>query len=227
MLCGAVLIAVVALYRSPPAIAAPSGDSDGRRGLRRREAFPVVAAGAIWGVFNVGLVVFFSFTPALLTEQGLSLVEAGTLVSLGLWASIPALPLGGWLAERSGYPKAAILIFSVGAGVLLLLLIQAQLPAVLCLLLGIVIGPPAGAIMALPAQVLSPPRRALGFGIFYTVYYATMTIGPPLAGWCRDHWQTASAAILFGVALYGSIPFLFLAFYAFARSPSTADSGVF
>ncbi len=227
LLCGAVLIAVVALYRSPPAIAAPLGRSaDGRGGLRLRDVFPVVAAGAIWGVFNVGLVIFFSFTPALLTEQGLSLVAAGTLVSLGLWASIPALPLGGWLAERSGHPKAAILIFSVGAGVLLLLLIHMQLPAVLCLLLGIVIGPPAGAIMALPAQVLSPPRRALGFGIFYTVFYAAMTIGPPLAGWCRDHWQTASAAMLFGVALYWSIPFLFLAFYAFARA-STARSGVF
>lgn len=230
LLCGAVLIAVVALYRPPPAtMAAPSAGSDnGRRGLRPRDMFPVVAAGAIWGVFNVGLVIFFSFTPALLTAQGLSLVEAGTLVSLGLWASIPALPLGGWLAERSGHPKAAILVFSVGAGILLLLLLQGQLAALLCLLLGIAIGPPAGAIMALPAQVLTPPRRALGLGIFYTVYYAIMTVGPPLAGWCRDHWQSAAAPMLFGVTLYWSIPFLLLAFYAFARaSTAAARSGVF
>jgi MFS family permease len=228
MLCGAAVIAVVALYRPPLASVAPVDDGDGRRGLRWRETLPVVAAGVMWGVFNVGLVIFFSFTPALLTDHGLGLVEAGTLVSLGLWVSIPALPLGGWVAERAGYPNAAIIVFSVGAGVILLGLIYGPLPALLCALLGIVIGPPAGAIMALPAQVLSPRRRALGLGVFYTVYYVIMTIGPLVAGWCRDHWHAASAAVLFGVALYWSIPLIFLAFYAFARaSPplsTTVDS---
>jgi MFS family permease len=227
-LCAAALVLVLALYRAPPAVmTTPSlvDESTGRGALPLGEALPAAAAGAIWGVFNVGLIVFFSFTLALLTEHGLSLIKAGTLVSLGLWAGMPSLPIGGWLAERSGHPRAAIVLFSAGAGVILLLLIYAPLPAVLCALLGLFIGPPAGAIMALPAEVLSAQRRALGPGVFYTVYYIAMAIGPLFAGWCRDHWQTAAAAILVGAALYWSILPMFAAFYLCARAPASVTRG--
>ena len=66
-----------------------------------REILSVSTAGLAWGVFNVGLVIFFSFTPDLLTTQGWSAVDAGSLVSLGLWVSILSLPLGGYLTERN------------------------------------------------------------------------------------------------------------------------------
>jgi MFS family permease len=209
VLCAVAMALVLVLYRPPPTTKTLSPLSvriKESKALPLREVLAIAAAGGIWGVFNVGLVVFFSFTPALLAERGLSLVSAGALVSLGLWASMPSLPLGGWLAERSGHPRAAIILFSVASGIVLLLLTYGPFPALLCALLGICIGPPAAAIMALPAQVLSPQQRALGLGVFYTVYYVAMAVGPFFAGLCRDHWHTASAAIFFGVALYWSIP---------------------
>jgi MFS family permease len=160
-------------------------------------------AGLLWGALNVGLVVFFSFTPPLLVEHGRQLVEAGSLTSLGLWVSILSLPLGGYLTERSGRPDLSIVVFCSAAAIVLCLLAVAPWPAALCLLVGVLIGPPAGAIMALPTRALSSPNRAVGLGMFYTAYYVAMAIGPGLAGLLRDEFRTAGAALVFGGGLFG------------------------
>jgi MFS family permease len=36
--------------------------------------------------------------------------------------------------------------------------------------------------MSLPARALQPATRAIGMGIFYTVYYAAMMLGPVIGG---------------------------------------------
>ena len=66
-------------------------------------------AGLTWGTFNVGLVIFFSFTPTLLMTRGLSTADASSVVSLGLWVSILSVPLGGYLTERVGLHQATVL----------------------------------------------------------------------------------------------------------------------
>jgi MFS family permease len=211
--CAVAVVLVVAFYREPPHAAA-ARQVPASAGATRlwAEMVPASLAGAMWGTFNLGLVLFFSFTPGLLLEQGLAPASASALVSLGLWVSMASVPLGGWLAERSGYPQASIIVFSLASAIVLLLLAYGAAPAVLCALMGLTIGPPAGAIMALPAAILAPHRRAFGLGIFYTTYYAAMAVGPAMAGWCRDHWQTAAAAILFGAIAYVAIVPLFLLF---------------
>ena len=47
--------------------------------------------------------------------------------------------------------------------------------------LGIVCGLPAGAVMSLPARVLAAETRAVGMGIFFTVYYVGMFVAPGAA----------------------------------------------
>jgi predicted MFS family arabinose efflux permease len=213
-LCAVASVLVVAFYREPPGAVGAVRTAPPRQSalLVWHEIVPAGLAGAMWGAFNVGLVVFFSFAPGLLVEHGLALAGAGALVSLGLWSSMASLPLGGWLVERSGQQQASIVVFNVATAVILLLLIDGAAPAMLCALMGVVIGPPAGSIMALPAAILSPSRRAFGLGIFYTIYYGAMALGPPIAGWCRDHWHTAAAALLFAVTVYLAILPLFLLF---------------
>jgi predicted MFS family arabinose efflux permease len=211
--CAVAALLVVAFYREPPhAAAARPAPASAAATLLWRDMVPVSLAGVMWGVFNVGLVIFFSFTPGLLVEHGLTPAGAGALVSLGLWVSMVSLPPGGWLAERSGYPQASIIVFSIATAIVLLLLVYGSAPAVLCALMGLTIGPPAGAIMALPAAILPPARRALGLGVFYTAYYGVMAVGPAMAGWCHDHWQTAASAILFGAIAYLAIVPMFLLF---------------
>ena len=71
-------------------------------------------------------------------------------------------------------------------------------PIVLFIFLGLIFGPPAGIIMALPAQVLHPENRAVGMGLFYSCYYGGMMALTSLAGYSRDLTQNAVTPILFG-----------------------------
>jgi predicted MFS family arabinose efflux permease len=223
-LCGAGLVLVVGLYRAPAAAVRAGAEITAYRGpgsLPPRNAVLVALAGLIWGIFNVGVVLFFSFVPPLLVEHGHPFIEADRLTSIGLWVSMATLPVGGYLAERTGRPDRAIFLFSAGAGAALLLLIVLPIPASLCALFGILLGPPAGGIMALPARALGAANRAVGLGVFYTAYYVVMTAGPPIAGHVRDGRGTA-AAVAFGGALFLSVPpllALFLKLIATAPAP--------
>ena len=84
--------------------------------------------------------------------------------------------------------------------------------------LGIVCGLPAGAIMSLPAQVLQPATRAVGMGIFFTVYYAGMFAAPALAGWLAGKVGTASIAFDVGAGALAIATLLALAFPRLAKS---------
>ncbi len=57
---------------------------------------------------------------------------------------------------------------------------------------------PAGRpIMSLPARVLQPATRAIGMGIFYTVYYGTMMLGPVVGGRLRQMGRQCGGGVRF------------------------------
>jgi len=70
-------------------------------------------------------------------------------------------------------------------------------PLIMLAVIGMVVGPAAGIIMALPARVLRPESRSLGMGIYYTWYYIGMSVLPGIAGWSRDLSGIAAAPLLF------------------------------
>jgi MFS family permease len=201
-LCGVALLLMTALYRSPGK-AGTSAPSSGSYILSAGEFVPTIIAGALWGFFNVGLVLFFSFAPVLFIEQMRSNVEASAMASIGLWVSIITVPLGGYVVDRLGHPDRVIVLFSMVTAAALAALPLGIVPAMFCLIFGAALGPPAGAILALPSRVLRPENRAVGLGYFYTVYYIAMAFGPALAGYLRDVFGTASASILLGAAFFG------------------------
>ena len=82
---------------------------------------------------------------------------------------------------------------------------QGIAPEALCVAFGVIAGIPAGALMALSAQALSADSRGPGLGIFYTWYYAGMTVGPALAGWTRDISGSTAAPVILGAALLGGV----------------------
>jgi len=90
---------------------------------------------------------------------------------------------------------------------------------VLSAILGIVLGPPAAAIMALPARALSLKNRASGLGLFFTVHYALIALGPVIAGYLRDLSGTAAAAIFFGAACFVAVLPLQLLFERLCKGP--------
>jgi predicted MFS family arabinose efflux permease len=67
-------------------------------------------------------------------------------------------------------------------------------------------------MLSLPARVLAPSTRAIGMGIFYTLYYATMMLGPAVGGACAKWSGGAAGAFDFGAAMVLACPVLLWGF---------------
>jgi predicted MFS family arabinose efflux permease len=220
-LCGLALLLVTTLYRYPPASAsAPRTKS--RTLPPRRVLAPLVAAGTGWGFLNLGFVLFFSFAPLMLVEQGVPSQGAASWAGAALWISMVSIPVGGLAVQRSGMPDAAVFLFCCAAAAVLALMPTGAFPLLLCILFGLLLGPPPGAVMAQPARVLAPADRAAGLGIFYACYYALLAAGPALAGLLRDHTGTAAAPVLLGALMFLAVPVCTLAFRALAPAHPAA-----
>jgi hypothetical protein len=71
--------------------------------------------------------------------------------------------------------------------------------------LGLLGGLPAGPMLSLPTR---PETRAIGMGVFYTLYFATMMLGPIIGGACAKWTGSASAAFDFGAVVLVACPLL-------------------
>jgi predicted MFS family arabinose efflux permease len=198
------------LYRPPPSDHAAASTT--KAGLDRLTVLAVIAAGLIWGLFNIGFAVIFSFGPSMLVERGWSIASAGSAISIVLWVAVFSVPFGGFLADRTGRPQTILVVASLVFAGLMILLPRTDAVFLTVAALGLISGQPAGPIMSLPARVLQPPTRAIGMGLFFTMFYGAMMLGPVVAG-SLAKW-TGSAAIAFdlGAAAILLCPLLLWAF---------------
>jgi MFS family permease len=180
--------------------------------LDRNAAVAVIAAGLIWGLYNVGFAVIFSFGPSMLVERGWSIAGAGSAISIVLWLAVVSVPLGGLLADRTGRPELILTAGCIVFAVLMVALPRSGAVVLTVTALGLISGQPAGPILSLPARVLAPATRAIGMGIFYTLYYATMMLGPVVGGACAKWAGSAGAAFDFGAAVLLMCPVLLWGF---------------
>jgi len=209
-------IALITLYRPPPG-ATISASSSGRPDPLALLA--VVVAGTIWGLYNVGFAMIFSFGPSLLAERGWSIAAAGSAISVVMWLSVISVPSGGYLADR-GKPFVLTIAASLAVAALLAWLTRSDAVITILVLIGLVGGIPAGPIMSLAARVLAPETRAIGMGVFYTLFYAAMMLGPAIAGRLAKSAGTAAAALDLGaLAVLACPPLMWL----FERIVSVRD----
>jgi len=209
--CGVVLLAI--LYQ-PPADVAAVPMVRGR--LDRSAATAVIAAGLIWGLFNIGFAIIFSFGPTMLVERGWSIATAGSTISIVLWIAVASVPSGGFLADRTKRPQFILVAASIVFAALMIALPRSGAVIATVVAIGLVSGLPAGPIMSLPARVLQPATRAIGMGLFFTVYYAAMMLGPVIGGACAKWTGSAAAAFDFGAAMILLCP---LILWGFNRIP--------
>jgi len=210
---GIVLLAI--LYRPPTDVAVASTTAPSR--LDRNALLAVIAAGLIWGLFNVGFAVIFSFGPAMLVEHGWSIAEAGSTISIVLWISVMSVPLGGFLADRTGRPASIVVASALLTASLMVLLPRSGQVLLIVVALGLISGLPAGPIMSLPARVLQPQTRAIGMGVFFTVFFACMMLGPVIGGACAKWAGSAAAAFDFGAAMILLCPLVLWGFNRIAH----------
>jgi predicted MFS family arabinose efflux permease len=195
------LVVVAATYRSAQV---KSGGTSQVLKPSLGEIGMVLVAGAIWALYNAAFVTAISFVPLYLNSTGMAPAGAASLIGIGLWAAIAANPLGGVLADRLRKPTllivACVLIW--GLGQLLVIPWAGSLPLLLALMIATwFIGTlPPGPIVALASEVLRPQSRSAGMGIYYTLLYVGLALGPVLAGFVTDFTGDPAAPVyLIGV----------------------------
>jgi predicted MFS family arabinose efflux permease len=208
-LIGFGIVVLAAGYRPPPNPVTAAATS---APLDRGAIVAVIVAGLIWGLFNVGFAVIFTFGPSMLVERGWSISAAGSTISIVLWLSVFSVPSGGFLADRTKRPQSILVAGAILVAILMLTLPRSGAVVLIVIALGLISGLPAGPIMSLPARVLAPATRAIGMGVFYTVYYAAMMLGPVIAGAYAKWSGSAAAAFDFGALMVLACPLMLWGF---------------
>lgn len=191
------LLLMLVLYRDAPG----AGSGPARAPLAGHELRLSVSAGFAWGCFNASLVTIIAFGPGLLVARGAALGDAGRIVSLAIWLTMLSVPLGGFITDKLGRPTLLIVGGSLLAALVTLLIPVLSPPVLAFCLVGLAIGAPPGALMALLPKALPAERLATGFGVFYTLFYAMMALTQPAAGLVRDLAGDPAAPIVFAAAV--------------------------
>jgi len=207
---GGVLFA--ARYQAPQASANAAAAGPSEAG--KLPLVEVLLSGLVWALYNTALAMVFSFGPAMLSARGWSLSEAGLTTGLYTFLIAVSVPLGGILADRTGRPNQIIVYSMAGFGLLLVALPYVPLGIVLIafVIMGLISGLPAGPIMTLPSRVLPPEARALGMGVFFTVYYAVFMVAPSFAGLIAEITGDIRMTMVLGAAMLAAALAAFVAF---------------
>lgn len=182
------------------------------QGLGQRDLSFALSAGVVWAGFNAGVGIVFSFGTALLTDTGLTPDSAARQTSLVLWTLALVAPFGGFLSDRFGRPEHLIGIGLSGLAVLILLAGMLDGHWLILVLIGCFAALVAGPAMSLPAKSLSEDGKALGMGVFFTIYYIAFLAAPPLAGWIAEARNALQGAFWVGAGIE-CIALIGLAFY--------------
>ena len=188
ILCALAFFLVFSIYSNPTDTSETTKGSfvSTKVKLTNYEIWGVFLSGCVWCLYNIAFILPLSFGPEYLVTKGIAITSAGSTVSLTSWLIIPALPMGAWIAERIGRPDSTIIATFVAAASFIWMIPISNFYIIIFAALGLVFGPAGGLIMALPSQVLSKENRAIGMGIFFTIYYFGMAILPVIAGYVQD-----------------------------------------
>ncbi len=193
----AALVGFLATYRDSPNQAALA-ESAARP--NRPEVIQALRIGWVWASVNGGFLITLGFAPAFLIDHGADAVQAGILVGFAAIASIPFIPLGGFLADRFNWRSELVYGGSFAwAAMMLVVVMLADWPLWAGLALAaasMASAPAAGPIVSAAGEIGRPEVRARIFGIFYSVFYAGSVIAPALAGWVIDSTGTLTAGML-------------------------------
>jgi len=200
-------------YRQPAAVASqPRGFS----WPTKRECLLVVIAGAIWSAYTSGYSGYTSYVPSTLAARGESLAMIGLVLVIATWGNVPATMLGGGLVARFG----GLRIFLIANAALVIGMAGTALTGGAigwAFLVGILGSIHPGVIMAVGTLSARPENRAVGMGLFYTVYYLGGTVGPMLCGYAADRIGGAEGGVLAAAAISAVTVPLFLLHRKLAR----------
>jgi MFS family permease len=194
---GIALVVFLASFRPSPHVAA-APDRFSLPSLR--ECLLVAIAGLMWSAYTAGYAGYFSYVPSTLARRGAGLALTGLVVTIAAWGNTPATLFGGGLAGRFG-GFGILLIGTLGlafgtAGTALV-----NEPVLWSVLVGIVGSIHPGVIVTVGTLSTRQEHRAVGMGIFYSLYFAGGTVGPALCGRVADLYGSPAGGLLAAAAI--------------------------
>lgn len=183
-LAGISLALVLALYRPAPGAAPPGRPR--LSALAPGDGLRLALSAGAWTAYNVAFGVLVAFLPALFVARGLDVAAAGALTALQTAAFVVSIPASGWLIERTGRPTTVATLGVLAWAACIAAVRAGGDPVPWLIASGFVSGAAAGALSAAPARFLSPAARAIGIGLFYTLFYAGMGVLPRAVGAWAD-----------------------------------------
>ncbi len=168
----------------------------------RRECGLVVVAGVIWTAYNAGYYGFLSYMPSYLAVRGHSPGMLALVLTVATWTNLPFTVLGGALAARFGnapvfYAGTVAEIVAVAGPAVV------DWPLLWSLLFGTAASLQAGVIIGIGTLSARPENRAVGMGLFYTIYYVGGALLPVLCGRAADLAGDPAGALVAGATLSG------------------------
>ena len=175
----------------------------------RRECLLLVVAGLTWTAYTSGYAGYTSYIPATLAARGDSVALIGLVMIIGTWGNVPAIMWGGGLAARFG----GFRILVIGTVALVIGVVGTALtgwPLAWSVFVGIIGCLHPGVIMAVGTLSAKPENRAVGMGLFYTLYYIGGSAGPALCGWAADMYGGPAGGLLMAALICGLVVPLFM-----------------
>jgi MFS family permease len=165
-----------------------------------RESLLLLIAGGIWTLYTAGFSAFASYLPSSLAFRGYGLGVTAVVMTVALWGNVPGTLAGGGLAARFG----GFRIFIIGSLSLSIGMAGCALtgwPVAWAVLLGVGGSIQPGVIMAVGTLSARPENRAVGMGLFYTLYYLGGTFAPALCGMVADYAGRPEGGLLAAAAI--------------------------
>jgi MFS family permease len=209
---GLSLLLFLGSYRAPGHAVGGSGRFSLPSG---RECLLLLIAGGVWTVYTAGFSSFASYLPSSLAGRGYGLAVTGLVMTIATWGNVPGTLAGGGLASRFGGLRI-FLIGTLSLTVGMALCALTGWPVVWAVLIGIGGSIQPGVIMAVGTLSARPEHRAVGMGLFYTLYYLGGTFAPALCGVAADLAERPEGGLLAATALSALAIPLFLLHRALA-----------
>ena len=158
----------------------------GRRGIRGLGKGIWITT-AVWTLFNMALMSFFTYGIDLFTLSGYGPNYSALLASIPMIISIPLAPFAGMALDRYGWRTGPLILGgTVSAIAIFLIAYYPHLALIETILLGVAISffPPA--IFTIAGEVLPRERMGTGFGVFTSIYNLGLFAAIPLLGAMKD-----------------------------------------
>jgi MFS family permease len=203
VLAAAALALFLASYRTQAHLAA----SRGALTLPSpHECLLLAIAGCIWTAYTAGYSAFASYVPSTLALRGDGLALTGLVMTIATWGNVPATMFGGGLAARFG----GFRIFLIGTAALVTGMAGTALA-------GVVGSIHPGVIMAVGTLSARPENRAVGMGLFYSLYFIGGTVAPGLCGRAADLYGGPAGGLLGAAAISALVLPMYLLHRRLAR----------